>query len=189
MLTFADRRIAQIGEMIGFRSASQNGLFELDEVSDVRILPRPTGSDVREGTDSRGDLTRDSTITQKLFTNTSSPSTLSTIRTLDALAFAVEDQPLQVDAGMQNAVRPHGNVRFDPRSRGIDDGDTRGHELFVLAIAEVRRNDRKLTAAVDAENLCGIVENHRLDAEPALAIQADEVRQVILPARSRADGA
>ena len=179
--------------MVGFRSASQNGLLELDEVSDVRLLPDVRlRAEVREWTDSRGgphprlddhaEAVHEHVVSEHAVHDTHAG--------LELAPRADGGSPLKVDAGMQNAVRPHGNVRFDPRSRGIDDGDARGHELFVLAIAEVRRDDRQLTAAVDAENLGGIVENHRLDAEPALAIQADEVRQVILPLRVLgADGA
>ncbi len=34
----SDLSVAQIGEMVGFRSGSQTGLFGLDEIADVRAL-------------------------------------------------------------------------------------------------------------------------------------------------------
>src|SRR4029453_454745 len=84
------------------------------------------------------------------------------------------------------AARP---VRFAPRRWWSDDRGAGSHELLVLAIAQVRRNQRQLAAAVHSKNLRRVVQNERFDTEPLLAREAYEIGQVVLALRVfRPDG-
>ena len=81
---------------------------------------------------------------------------------------------------MDDRVRPHHDGLVDVGRGGILDRHSRGHQLGVLLLSHDAAHFRELLTAVDAAKLIGVVESQGVDDTPVLAVEADQIGQIVL---------
>ena len=75
---------------------------------------------------------------------------------------------------------PDDDIGVDVGGRGIDQRDAGGHELFVLLLADHGADLCKFGTAVDAADFVGALDGPGRDRALLLAIDRDEIGQVVL---------
>ena len=193
MLTFAPIvGVAEIREVHRLRPGAEHGLLQLDEIADLRALAR-TSRPARRCANgpTRRVVARSSSpvITQWLRTVTRSPIRESTIRAPLWISQPAADRraPFERHAGMDDRVRRRSSTS---RSMYVVAGSSivtpAAISCVVFCVSHDSAHCRQLDAAVDAANLVGIRDGDRFDRRPALPVDRDEIRQVVLAAaRSR----
>ena len=76
---------------------------------------------------------------------------------------------------------PTVDVGVDVGRRRILDRDAGRHQRVVFLLSHDSAHFRQLRAAVDAANLVGVRDRHGFDAQAALAVNRDQIGQVVFP--------
>ena len=170
--------------MVRLRALAERRLLQLDEVADVRACSPTTesGRSCANGPTCAPFSIRDWRITQKLLMTTPSPIVESTMRTPEWISqpAPMTRAPLEVDAGVQDRVRAHGDVRLNPGRRRIDDRDPAAISspfLRSFRMADMSASSFRLfTPRISP----GSVTLQGFDRQAPVAEDSDQVRKIVL---------
>ena len=185
----ADRRVAEVGQMIGLRARAQRRLLQLHEISDLcafahhrlrpqmrkradrRALCNTRTDDEAEVVDHRPDRRFPSpTMRTWLWISQAAP-----IRLCPSI-----DTP-----GWITVSAPISDVGIDVGRGRVDDRDAGGHQFFVLCLSHDSAHFREFRAAVDAPDFRGVVDDERFNRQLPPAVDGNQVRSgSTRPARS-----
>src|ERR1043166_8361061 len=178
-----DRRVAEVGEVIGFRPGPHRRLLQLHEIADLcPFAHHAFGAQMRERTD-RCALCNTRTDDEAEIQNYGFVGDFRVNNadvSLDLAGGADPGVSLERDTRMDDCVGADFDVRFDVGRGRVDDGDAGCHEFFVLCLSHDSTHFRELGAAVDAPNLLWVVDGQRFHRQLAPAVDANQVSQVVL---------
>ena len=182
----ADRRVAQIREVIGLGPAAEPRLLELDEIPDASVgFDLRPGPDVRERSDRRpraDGRVRDDRVIENRHAVADRRVRQADVGVQPA-AGANRRPPLKCRSRTDDRIRADRDAVVDGRAGRIFEGRSSQHDGAVLPGTHHCRDLGEIHAGVHAPQFRGVVEQKGFHPCFVPSIHADEVGQVVLALR------
>src|SRR5215467_475194 len=154
----ADRRIAQISKVLGFRTRPQRRFLDLNEVADLHLGAKSgPHAEVRIRTD-RNIFTNDTIDDHASFKHGTTRRNFRvryTAERMDGDVFTDDSAAIDLDRRVNDAIRTDLNFRIDESAGGIYNRHALGHQRFAFPPSHNAVDGSEFLASIDPKDLFG----------------------------------
>src|ERR1051326_650562 len=148
----SDGRVTQISKVHRFTAGAEHGLFDLDEISDLRII-RNGCSHPEMGIRSDRDIVAEYTVSDNTSFKNGRAGTDTRIRNaaerMDCHVIAQNALTVDLDGWIDGCINTDLNIRVDKCRIGIDNRYAPGHQCFAFSAAHHSIDLRQFLPRID----------------------------------------